>query len=115
MKVKSPLFSLTAKGSLDKTITYSRRWQKDYVRKFVKPLKPASAGQASQRASFKSIIAEWNALTANERIGWLDIAYQLPPLSGYNIFLHVPAKRRTVHLFGNAKFGERVFGSPRAK
>ena len=115
MRIKAPLFSLEARGSIGNVITYSRRWGKNYAREFVKPLKPASAQQASQRSLFKSIITEWNALTINERIGWQAVAYLVPPLSGYNIFLRMPAVSRNVHMFGNVLFGTHLFGGAKAK
>lgn len=112
VKLEHPLFSLTAHGSINKVVTYSRRQGKNIVRQYNKPTGIASGAQTTQRTAFKGIITEWNALTSNEKSGWGAIAFLLHPLSGYNIFLGRPSKKRKVRMFGNAKFSRAVFGSP---
>lgn len=111
-KVTGPLGSITARGTLGKAITYSTKWGLKLVRAFHKPTGLPSSNQLTQRTSFKSIIAEWSALTDAERVGWGVIDYLLPPLSGYNIFLGRSDLKRKVHQFGSAKFGEAIFGEP---
>lgn len=114
-KLRTPLSSITAQGSIASLLTFSRRWGKNYVRKYNKPLKDASVDQATQRANFLSIIAEWNTRTSAEKQGWEDISSLRRPLSGYNIFLSLPVAKRNVRLFGNAKFGVSRLGSPVTK
>jgi len=80
--------------------------------KYNKPTKPASEDQETQRDNFKSLVAEWNTRTSAEKQGWEDISSLRRPLSGYNIFLSLPAAKRNVRMFGNAKFGTFRFGSP---
>lgn len=111
-RVKTPLLSNTAQGSLGETLTFSRRWGKNFARKFTKPLPIATTSQETQRAVFKGLIDEWNLRTQSEKDGWEAISSLRLPLSGYNIFLSLPINKRLVRMFGNAKFGAVYFGGP---
>lgn len=112
MKVTSPLFSTLARGTLGKLITFSTKWGRPIARAFHAPTGPASNNQLAHRATFKSIITEWQDRTPAEKQGWQNISGQRPPLSGYNIFLSLPINRRNVRMFGNALFGTFYFGAP---
>ena len=54
-KTTGPLFSLTASGSVGKTITYSNWKGRPYVRRLVKPLNPMLAGQQAVRNALRAI------------------------------------------------------------
>lgn len=112
MKTIGPLSSISAHGAVGKTLIYFNKRGSSFVRAFHQPTEPASSDQLTQRANFRSIITEWNALTDAERAGWQLIDYLLPPLSGYSIFLGRSVLKRKVRMFGNVKFGEAVFGGP---
>ena len=112
MKITGPLSSISARGTLGKTLIFATKWRLNLVRAFHAPTGVATNNQLTQRASFKSIIIEWRTRTKAERQAWQDIAPERLPLSGYNIFLSLPISKRNVRIFGNAKFGNFYFGSP---
>ena len=112
MKLKDPLFSKEAHGSINKVLTFSRRGNINVLRNYTAPTGTASALQETQRTAFGLMIAAWNTLTGNEKAAWNALAYLLPPLSGYNIFLGRTEEKRAVRMFGNALFSQAVFGNP---
>lgn len=110
MKVIRPLHSNEAHGTIAGILTFSRRHGQNLARKIHKPGKPATQSQLAQRASFKSLIADWKALTDNEKTVWGIVGSRLSFISGYHLYLHASVVWRSLHMFGNAKFGQAIFG-----
>lgn len=66
-KTTGPLFSLTASGTVGKTITYSNWKGRPYVRRRVIPLNPMLAGQMAVRNALRAIAQSivWANLTTS--------------------------------------------------
>lgn len=65
-RTTGPLFSLTASGSVGKTVVYSQWKGRPYVRRLVIPLNPRSADQAQVRNAMRCAAAgiSWANVTA---------------------------------------------------
>lgn len=75
--VHGPLFSMSASGTVGKTIVYSSWKGRPYVRERVIPSNPKSGAQTGRRAMFKFLTQEWNAILASAKATWQDLADQL--------------------------------------
>lgn len=111
MKIKAPLQSKEAHGTVAGILTFSKRHGQNLARALHKPGKPATLSQIAQRASFKNLITDWKALTDNEKAVWGTVGKALHFISGYHLYLHASLAWRSLHMFGNAKFGNAIFGS----
>ena len=111
-KLKGPLFSLSASGKLADALVYGDWKGIDYVRQYVTPSNPNSAGQQTQRGYITSAVAQWHdtsdVINAQDLIN-LNYAASLStkPLSGFNYYVkgHVNtnvAGVTPVQLFGTA-------------
>ena len=69
-KTTGPLFSLTASGTVGKTITYSNWKGRPYVRRRVIPLNPMLAGQMAVRNALRCIA---------QSIIWLNLTTRVCP------------------------------------
>ena len=63
-KVKGPLFSLEASGSVAKTVVYSKWKGRQYVRQHTIPLNPQSTLQVNVRTAMTLLVAYWQTLAA---------------------------------------------------
>ncbi len=61
-KVKGPLFSLEASGSVAKTVVYSKWKGRQYVRQHTIPLNPQSEKQVNVRTAMTLLVAYWQSL-----------------------------------------------------
>jgi len=91
-KVAAPLFSLSASKSLRKTLTFQKRKAGSVVYGFKKPgdVSPftPSGSQVTQRASFKSLIDDWNGLSPSEKAEWNEAAKEAGFIgTGFNYFI----------------------------
>ena len=72
-KLKGPLFSLDAHGTLGNALTFSSRRSGSQVRFQKKQTDFKSAPRAIQRGYFSMGMGWWGELTANEQAEWLVI------------------------------------------
>jgi len=82
--VNGPLFSLSGKKTVAKTLVYYRRKGQDIVRQRVVPENPNTAAQQAQRSLFGDVSQGWRSLSAKVKAGWDALAVN--PLSGFNLF-----------------------------
>ena len=93
-KIKAPLFSLDASGSLDKTITYRNKPRDNTASKYAKPgdKNPfeSSPRQKDQRSIIGLITACWQSKTNLDKLSW-DASAKAARFkgSGYHYFLHL--------------------------
>lgn len=73
-KVKNPLFSLTAHGSVARRFTMQRQQGRQHCKTWAKPSGQPSAAQQLRRATFKQAAATWAALTPAERAPYQEQA-----------------------------------------
>jgi len=89
--VKGPLFSLSAKGSMKKTLTYQKTKSGHKVYKHTKPGDriPFTPSMVQRdKRMFKNLIAiRWQSLTDDERAVWNDrVKNEGLAMSGWNLF-----------------------------
>jgi len=70
VKLKSPLMSLDASGSVGKAITFSKWKGRNYVRKLVIPHNPQSGLQTGMRAWLTWLSKYWAVLSAGDKAVW---------------------------------------------
>lgn len=88
-KVKGPLFSIIAMGTIDKSLTYRKRKGIDDVKKYTRTINPDTAGQQTQKSYFKNAIEAWSADEYSEadKIAWNRLASTKKVItSGFNRF-----------------------------
>ncbi len=77
-KLTGPVFSLTARGTIAKAITYSMWRGIAYSRARVVPANPRTLDQVEVREIFKTLCAIWNRLPAIGREPWVAQAIGNP-------------------------------------
>jgi len=85
-KVKGPLFSLEASGSVAKTVVYSKWKGRQYVRQHTIPLNPQSAKQVNVRTAMTLLVAYWQPLAQGVK-DLYDTEGKKFQLSGFNYFV----------------------------
>jgi hypothetical protein len=93
--------SISASGSLGKTVTFSSWKGRAYARQLVTPSNPKSAGQMSVRAMMKFLAQSWAALTTGNKATWLLIAAD-SSISPFNAYVAYSLNRWT-HFKGPTK------------
>jgi len=96
-RVKGPLFSLEASGSLKKTITYSQWKGRNYVREHTIPFNPEADKQVNVRKAFTLLVAAWQELEAPAMLEW-DGFGKLFNMSGFNTYLGRGMKEYKIQL-----------------
>ena len=93
-KIKAPLFSLDASGTLDKTLTYRKKPHNNTASKYAKPgdVNPfeSSPRQKDQRSIIGLITACWQSKTSIDQLAWNNAAKDARfKGTGYHYFLHL--------------------------
>lgn len=96
-KVKGPLFSLDATGTLNKTITYKKKLQNNVAQKYSQPgaKNPfeSSPRQKDQRSIIHLITIRWQCMSSADKLSWEDTAKANRfKGTGYHYFLHKAQK-----------------------
>lgn len=74
VRVKAPLFSFSASGTLAKSAVFANWRGRDYVRRHAIPANPNSSAQQAVRALFKFITQDYSHLTAADISDWKTLA-----------------------------------------
>jgi len=74
VKIKGPLFSLEARGSVARVLTFSRRSSGQQARFQSFPTDFESTGRKTQRDAFRLAIELWNYLPTAEKDYWREAA-----------------------------------------
>lgn len=80
VKVNGPMMSMSASGTLNKTVTFSIWKGRPYARTHVIPSNPKSDAQTGRRAMMRFLSQNWAALTTAEKATWETLADQLVAL-----------------------------------
>ena len=86
VKVRGPLISIDASGTLGDAITYSKWKGRSYVRRRVIPANPQTGAQTGRRAMFSFLTKQWDALSSGDQATWQDLADDLV-VSPFHAFL----------------------------
>lgn len=85
-RVKGPLFSLEASGSIAKTVVYSQWKGRNYVREHTIPYNPQTAPQVNVRTAMTLLVASWQGEAAPYQLEWETFGKQFN-LSGFNSYV----------------------------
>ena len=85
VKLRGPMFSLGASGTLADAVTFSICKGRPYARERVIPSNPKSAAQTGRRSMFAFLSQAWAALDAAQKATFQDIADELvaAPFNAY--------------------------------
>jgi len=85
VKVKGPMMSLDASGTLAGTFTFGKWKGRNTVRSHAVPSNPRSAAQVSTRAMMRFLATAWTNLTTAEKATFQTIAttYAISPFNAY--------------------------------
>lgn len=86
VKLKGPVLSVAAGGTIGKTATYANWKGRAYLKFKPTPAQPRSGLQVSMRAMMTFLTKQWKQLTDNQQATWAN-AYPDPQLNNYNAFL----------------------------
>ncbi len=74
VRVKAPLFSLDASGTVGSAVVFSKWKGRNYARRHAKPSNPRSATQVAVRAAFRFLTTEWAGLLTANKSTWTALA-----------------------------------------
>lgn len=74
VRLKAPLFSLDASGTVGKSITFAAWKGRSYARRHAIPANPNSGLQVGIRAVFRFVTQNYASLTAADISDWTDLA-----------------------------------------
>jgi len=98
MKIKGPLLSENAHGSIAKAITYSKRRTHNHARKYQPPRKDPSPKQRAQRRITEFLVAQWQNMAANDKASWNTEARNSGlNITGYQYFLRTAQRNLYTH------------------
>lgn len=88
VRLKGPLFSLSAQKSIGKILTYSKRKSGQQARAYNKPLRPPTPAQRGQRRLTEFLVAQWQNMSGADKATWEANAKASGlKLAGYHYFL----------------------------
>ena len=85
------MFSLTASGSLAKTITFATWKGRPYARELVTPNNPKSGPQVGLRAMFGYLAQRWTSIGSANQDSWIPLAEQITA-STFNAYMRFNQK-----------------------
>jgi len=86
VKLRGPMFSLGASGTLADAVTFSINKGRPYARERVIPSNPKSGAQVGRRAMFTFLSQAWDALLAGDKASWQNLADELVS-APYNAYM----------------------------
>lgn len=85
-KLKQPLFSLGAHGSLGDALTYQERHQQTFVRKKPTPRQPSTLAQIYHQWDYQDYASLWHSLSAAEKQQYESDARR-SRITGFNLWM----------------------------
>ena len=92
VKLRGPMFSLGASGTLADAVTFSINKGRPYVRERVVPSNPKSGAQVGRRAMFTFLSQAWDAILPGWKATYQDIADELVT-APFNAYMKVNMER----------------------
>lgn len=114
VKLRHPLLSESASGSIAGGLTFSMRPSGPQARIQRPPSGPASAAQSAERSLYREAVEAWQAESPETKADYREQA-KAYDLTGYNLYLsiylqeHQPASAGAI--YGVAVYGAAVYGS----
>jgi hypothetical protein len=85
-KIKGPLMSLTASGSIAQTLTMLRQSGRNIAKRKSAPTGAPTTAQLERRAQYRARATGWSALSPTEQDGWRDIGAPRR-ITGFNAWM----------------------------
>lgn len=90
VRLKGQLLSMSASGSLAKTLTYSNWKGRAYVKKYSQPTNNEQLAQLGMRAAMGFLSKEWTLLSTADKDSWnelaaADVVSEFDSFIGYNL------------------------------
>lgn len=92
VKLKAPMMSLGASGSIGGAVVYSSAKGRAYARQLVIPSNPKSGPQVGMRAMLKFLSQQWASLSGVQQADW-DTLAKATNISPFNAFVSYNQKR----------------------
>ena len=87
-KVKGPLLSLSASGTVGDSMTFGKWKGVNTVRIKGTPSNPNTSGQQTQRTAFSNAVASWKAQDETTQTSWNTRAREMGlTMSGFNLYV----------------------------
>ncbi len=83
-KLKKPLLSFGAQGTIANALTFQKRARGHFARQKPIPKDPKSTAQLAQRQIYRDAVDAWHALTPQEKEAWRGVC---PGLTAYQCFM----------------------------
>jgi|GEM_PF-3181754 len=113
VKVKSPLLSQTASGTIAGVLTFSNRKSGQQVRTQKKQKDVITVARTEQRAKYLEAVSAWHLLTPTEKSNWTRNAVG-QNMTGYNLFISIFLGEYTpafsLAYYGVAIYGDTLYG-----
>jgi len=114
VKIKSPLMSETAHGTIGGVLTFSERASGAQVRTQKKQKDISTPARTIQREKYTEAVEAWNQLIGSEKATWTRNA-KGQNLTGYNlylsIYLNTTPEEIALAIYGQAINGETIFAN----
>jgi len=85
-KVTGPLFSISASGTVAKSMTFSSWKGISYVREWFTPANPQTAKQTNNRTALSLLVESWQGESGSTQDFWNEDA-QGYAMSGFNLYV----------------------------
>lgn len=113
-KIKGPLHSISASGSICDKITFSLRDSGQQVRWQKKQRDVITEARTEARTAYSNAVIAWRLLSDSEKETWKEQAIG-SELTGYNLFvqeyIYNYSKTDVTSFFGVGVFGVCIFGN----
>ena len=112
-KIRAPLFSQSAQGTIGGNLTFSLRKSGQQVRFQNKQKDVITSDRTLQRSYYSQAVNAWNLLDPSEKIVWCNRANSLN-YTGYNLFIKsyidnlIDESEQAI--YGLAIYGQAIYG-----
>lgn len=111
VKLKGPIASLAAAGSIGKAVTVASWKGRSYMKKLTKPVNPKSGSQVGTRSMMRFLASGFGGLSAANILTWGDLAAELN-VSNYNAWVSYNLERWARLLAPTKAFPATASGDP---
>lgn len=112
VRIKSPLMSQKASGTIAGILTFSDRKTGPQARFQKKQKDKITVDRSTQRTLFNEAIGAWNLLNSNEKKEW-NVQAKGQNLTGYNLYIsiYIGENIKINSYYGIAIYGNSIYGS----
>ena len=112
VRIKSPLMSQKASGTIGGILTFSDRKTGSQVRYQKKQKDKITLSRTTQRDLFNQAIGAWNLLNSAEKKSW-NVRAKGQNLTGYNLYISIfiGENIKIDSYYGVAIYGDTIYGS----